>query len=396
MKQLKTAVIGAAITAATLASCDPKPAAQNGLTLSGLNPAEFDTTYVDSVKGEKAVKLYTLTNKNGMEVCITNFGGRIVSIEVPDKEGNMKDVVLGFDAADKYFPQNNQSDFGSAIGRYANRIAQGKLTVDGKEIQLPQNNFGHCLHGGPTGYQYQVYDANQVDDKNLVLTMVSPDGDNNFPGELNIKVTYTLTDDNAIEINYEGTTDKTTVINMTNHSYFNLSGDPTNTVNDEILMVNADYYTPTDTTYMTTGEIKSVENTHFDFRKPATLGTYFGNTDPEIAAAGGGYDHNWCLNTKGDTSKVAVKLSDPRSGIALEVYTNEPGIQVYTGNFLDGSLTGKNGINYKKQTAICLESQKYPDSPNKFQLPGWETSNPWLNPGETYKSYCKFKFSVEK
>ena len=218
MKQLKTAVIGAAITAATLASCDPKPAAQNGLTLSGLNPAEFDTTYVDSVKGEKAVKLYTLTNKNGMEVCITNFGGRIVSIEVPDKEGNMKDVVLGFDAADKYFPQNNQSDFGSAIGRYANRIAQGKLTVDGKEIQLPQNNFGHCLHGGPTGYQYQVYDANQVDDKNLVLTMVSPDGDNNFPGELNIKVTYTLTDDNAIEINYEGTTDKTTVINMTNHS----------------------------------------------------------------------------------------------------------------------------------------------------------------------------------
>lgn len=396
MKQLKTAVIGAAITAATLASCDPKPAAQNGLTLSGLNPAEFDTTYVDSVKGEKAVKLYTLTNKNGMEVCITNFGGRIVSIEVPDKEGNMKDVVLGFDAADKYFPQNNQSDFGSAIGRYANRIAQGKLTVDGKEIQLPQNNFGHCLHGGPTGYQYQVYDANQVDDKNLVLTMVSPDGDNNFPGELNIKVTYTLTDDNAIEINYEGTTDKTTVINMTNHSYFNLSGDPTNTVNDEILMVNADYYTPTDTTYMTTGEIKSVENTHFDFRKPATLGTYFGNTDPEIAAAGGGYDHNWCLNTKGDTSKVAVKLSDPRSGITLEVYTNEPGIQVYTGNFLDGSLTGKNGINYKKQTAICLESQKYPDSPNKFQLPGWETSNPWLNPGETYKSYCKFKFSVEK
>lgn len=396
MKQLKTAVIGAAITAATLASCDPKPAAQNGLTLSGLNPAEFDTTYVDSVKGEKAVKLYTLTNKNGMEVCITNFGGRIVSIEVPDKEGNMKDVVLGFDAADKYFPQNNQSDFGSAIGRYANRIAQGKLTVDGKEIQLPQNNFGHCLHGGPTGYQYQVYDANQVDDKNLVLTMVSPDGDNNFPGELNIKVTYTLTDDNAIEINYEGTTDKTTVINMTNHSYFNLSGDPTNTVNDEILMVNADYYTPTDTTYMTTGEIKSVENTHFDFRKPATLGTYFGNTDPEIAAAGGGYDHNWCLNTKGDTSKVAVKLSDPRSGITLEVYTNEPGIQVYTGNFLDGSLTGKNGINYKKQTAICLESQKYPDSPNKFQLPGWEKSNPWLNPGETYKSYCKFKFSVEK
>ena len=396
MKKLKTAVFGAAITAVALTSCNPKSAGQDGLTASGLNPKDFDTTYVDALKGEKEVKLYRLTNQNGMEVCITNFGGRIVSILVPDKDGKMQDVVLGFDSADKYFPQNNQSDFGSAIGRYANRIAQGKLTVDGKEIQLPQNNFGHCLHGGPSGYQYQVYDAKQINDEQLELTMVSPDGDNNFPGELKVKVTYTLTEDNAIEINYEATTDKETVVNMTNHSYFNLSGDPTRSVSDELLMVNADYYTPTDTTYMTTGEIKSVANTHFDFRTASKLGTYFGQSDPEIAAAGGGYDHNWCLNTKGDTTKVAVKLVDPYSGIALEVYTNEPGIQVYTGNFLDGTLKGKKGIVYNKQTAICLESQKYPDSPNKYQLPGWEISNPWLKPGETYKSYCKFKFSVEK
>ncbi len=395
MKKLKSICAGA-ITVALACACTSPVEKQQNLTLSGLNPTNFDTVYVDEVKGEKPVSLYTLKNDAGMEVCITNFGGRIVSIMVPDKNGDMKDVVLGFDSADKYFPQNNASDFGASIGRYANRIAQGKITVDGEEIQLPQNNFGHCLHGGPTGWQYQVYDANQLDDKTLELTIVSPDGDNNFPGELTAKVTYTLTEDNAIEINYEASTTKQTVINMTNHSYFNLSGDPTNTVAEEVIQINADYYTPTDETYMTTGELKAVEGTEFDFREPHTLGVFFGDSVPEIAAAGGGYDHNWCLNTKGNKDEVAVCLSDPRSGIVLEVYTDEPGIQVYTGNFLDGSATGKNGIVYGKQAAICLESQKYPDSPNKCQLDGWEDSNPWLAPGETYKSYCKFKFSVEK
>ena len=387
--------MGTAATVAILSSCVNTPPVENRL-ISGLDPANFDTVYVDEVKGEKPVALYTLKNANGMEVDITNFGGRIVSIMVPDKDGNFRDVVHGFDAAYKYFPQNNKSDFGASIGRYANRIAQGIITVDGKEIQLPQNNFGHCLHGGPTGWQYQVYDANQIDDQNIELTIVSPDGDNNFPGEVTVKVTYSLTDDNAIEINYEATTDKTTVINMTNHSYFNLSGDPTNTVADEIIQINADYYTPTDETYMTTGEIRPVEGTVFDFREARTLGTNFGEADPEIAAAGGGYDHNWCLNTKGDATKKAITLKDPRSGIVLDVYTDEPGIQVYTGNFLDGTAVGKNDVAYQKQTAICLESQKYPDSPNKCTLEGWEDSNCWLNPGETYTSYCKFAFSVEK
>lgn len=378
-----------------LCACS-QPKTQEVFTVSGLNPADFDTTYVDQLKGEKSVSLYTLKNANGMEVCITNFGGRIVSIMVPDKNGEMKDVVLGFDTADKYFPQNNQSDFGAAIGRYANRIAQGIITIEGEEIQLPQNNFGHCLHGGPTGWQYQVYDVEQADEQSITLKMVSPDSDNNFPGELTAFVTYTLTEDNAIEISYKATTDKTTVINMTNHSYFNLSGDPNNTVADEIIQINADYYTPTDKTYMTTGEIKPVEGTSFDFREARRLGDNFGEEDPEIAAAGGGYDHNWCLNAKGDASQIAITLKDPRSGIVLDVYTNEPGIQVYTGNFLDGKAIGKNGIVYNKQAAICLESQKYPDSPNKCGLAGWENSNCWLNPGETYESYCKFKFSVEK
>ncbi len=391
MKNFKSLFMGSAASLALLCACAPQ-SAESSLTASGLNPDDFDTTYVDAVYGEKAVKLYTLTNENGMEVCVTNFGGRIVSIMVPDKDGNMQDVVLGFDKASDYFPTNNATDFGASIGRYANRLNQGQIVVDGDTIQLPQNNFGHCLHGGPTGWQYQVYDANQIDNKTVELTIVSPDGDNNFPGTVTAKVTYSLTDDNAIEINYEGTTDKTTVLNMTNHSYFNLSGDPANTCADDILTINADGYTPVDTTFMTTGEIKPVEGTTYDFRTAKVIGTDFGTElGAELEDALGGYDHNWVLNTKGNIEEVAVKCVDPTSGICLEVYTNEPGIQVYSGNFLDGTVTGKKGQVYGKQSGICFESQKYPDSPNKQ----WAESNAYLAPGETYKSYCKFKFSVE-
>lgn len=393
-------ILGAAFAGALVCSCGGEKKATSGDLKSGLKTEDFKTTYKNELKGEKEVALYTLTNANGMEVDITNFGGRIVSIMVPDKEGNFQDVVLGFDKVENYFPQNNQTDYGSAIGRYANRIAQGKINVDGTEIQLPQNNFGHCLHGGPDGWQYQVYDAKQIDDKTLELTMDSPDGDNDFPGNVKAVVTYQLTDDNAIEITYKATTDKKTVINMTNHSYFNLSGDPTTTIANELITCDADYYTPTDTTYMTLGEVKSVDGTVFDLRKEVELGKYFEKegeeTNPEIVAAGGGYDHNWCLNTKGDKSKVAVKLTDPKTGIVLQVYTNEPGIQIYTGNFQDGKTVGKKGIAYPKQCAVCLETQKYPDSPNKYNLKGWEDSNCWLNPGETYESYCKFAFSVQK
>lgn len=391
MKNFVTLMMGTAATVAFMCACSQAPE-KASLTQSGINPADFDTTYTDSLKGEKETHLYTLKNANGMEVCVTNFGGRIVSIMVPDKDGNMQDVVLGFDKASDYFPSNNQSDFGASIGRYANRLQNGQITVDGQTIQLPQNNFGHCLHGGPTGWQYQVYDANQVDSSTVELTMVSPDGDNNFPGTVTAKVTYSLTEDNAIEINYEATTDKTTVINMTNHSYFNLSGDPNNTITDEILTIDADGYTPVDSTYMTTGEIATVEGTPMDFRQGKAIATDLESGFEQIVFANGGYDHNWVLNTKGDQTKCAVKLVDPRSGIALEVYTNEPGIQVYTGNFLDGTLTGKKGIKYNRQTAICLETQKYPDSPNK----NWAESDAYLKPGQTYKSYCKFKFSVEK
>ena len=382
---MKKSILGASVIMALLSSCAPKQSTET-LTLSGLNPAKFETM----VDGVKPVKLYTLKNAAGMEVCITNFGGRIVSIMVPDKNGEMQDVVLGFDNINDY--QTVPSDFGASIGRYANRINQGKINVDGVEIQLPQNNFGHCLHGGPQGWQYQIYEANQIDDTKIALTMKSPDGDSNFPGNVTAVVTYTLTEDNAIDINYEATTDKTTVINMTNHSYFNLSGDPTKPVTDHILYVNADNFTPVDETYMTTGEITPVKDTPLDFTTPKVLGQDIDKFEFEQMKFGNGYDHNWVLNSKGDVNVLAAKLLSPTTGIFVEVYTNEPGIQVYSGNFLDGTAKGKKGITYAQRTGFCLETQKYPDSPNKQ----WAESNAYLAPGETYKSFCKYKFGVEK
>ena len=243
---MKRHVLLAGIAAMMLTACNQKT--ETTLTLSGLDPVKFQTTVNDA-----QTQLYTLKNKAGMEVCITNFGGRIVSIMVPDKNGVMQDVVLGFDSIADYI--NIPSDFGASIGRYANRINQGKIVLDGDTIQLPQNNFGHCLHGGPKGWQYQVYSANPIDSTTLELTRISPDGDENFPGNVTAKVLFKLTDDNAIDIKYSATTDQKTVINMTNHSYFNLSGDPSKAATDHILYINADNYTPVDSTFMTTGDI---------------------------------------------------------------------------------------------------------------------------------------------
>lgn len=367
--------------ALAMASCQPTQ--EPVLTQSGLNPTHFETV-IDG----KATHLYTLKNASGMEVCVTNFGGRIVSLMVPDKEGKLTDVVLGFDNVEDYM--NIPSDFGASIGRYANRINQGQITLDGETIQLPQNNFGHCLHGGPTGWQYQVYEAQQKDDRTLLLTIQSPDGDNNFPGNVVANVTYTLTDDNTIDIAYEATTDKKTVVNMTNHSYFNLNGDPSTPGTDQLLYVAADSITPVDSTFMTTGEMMAVEGTPFDFRSAKAIAQDVTDFENEQVKFGNGYDHNWVLNTQGDITKVAARLSSPKTGIVLEVYTDEPGIQVYTGNFLDGSVKGKRGIVYPQRASVCLETQHYPDSPNKPQWPSVV-----LEPGETYHSHCIFKFTVE-
>ncbi len=362
-------------------ACTGKQASEK--TASGLEPANFRT----EVDG-KQTDLFVLKNKNGMEVCITNFGGRIVSVMVPDKDGVMRDVVLGFDSIQDYikFP----SDFGATIGRYANRINQGKITVDGVEYQLPRNNYGHCLHGGPKGYQYQVFDARQLSNQVLELTYLSKDGEEGFPGNLTCKVTFSLTDDDAIDIRYSAETDRTTVVNMTNHSYFNLDGDPSKSNLDYLLTIDADAYTPVDSTFMTTGEIVSVEGTDMDFRTPTAVGARIDN-DFEQLKNGKGYDHNWVLNTKGDITRPCATLESPVTGIVLDVYTNEPGIQIYAGNFLDGTLTGKKGIVYGRRASVCLETQKYPDTPNK---PEWPSA--LLKPGEKYDSHCIFQFSVKK
>lgn len=382
---MKKTIILSAITLLAFCACSQKPQkAVSTETLSGLNPTNYETT----VNG-KQTQLFTLTNKNGMEVCVTNFGGRIVSIMVPDKNGTMQDVVLGFDSVADYI--NIPSDFGASIGRYANRIKQGKLVIDKDTIQLPQNSNGHCLHGGTKGWQYQVYEGKQIDKQTLQLTMDSADGDMNFPGKVTAIVTYKLTDDNSIDITYKATTDKKTVINMTNHSYFNLNGDPNQIITNDQLFVNADKYTPVDSTLIPTGEVLPVAGTPLDFTKAKVIGNDIAKTDFDQIKFANGFDHNWVLNAQGCDTIIAAKLVSPTSGISLEVYTNEPGIQVYTGNFLNGKVIGKKGIAYKQRAAICLETQHYPDSPNHPQFP-----SVILEPGKQYYSHCIFKFGIEK
>lgn len=391
--------ISVAVLALAVSSCGEK-ATEKQLTKSGLDPENFSAV-IDGMQNT----LYTLTNANGMEVCVTNFGGRIVSVMVPDKDGAFKDVVLGFDSIADYL--NIPSDFGAAIGRYGNRINRGKLMIGDSLVQLETNNvanpayendtvnepkFLHHLHGGFKGWQYKMYDAKEVTDSSITLVIDSPDGDGNFPGRVVAEVTYTLTSDNALDIDYTATTDKPTVINMTNHSYFNLNGDPDMSITNCQLQVEALYMTPIDETFMTTGEITSVTNTPFDFTEPKVIGDVITVEDEQLKN-GNGFDHNWVLDNNGGklAEKRVVTLKSPVTGITLDVYTNEPGIQIYTGNFLDGSVSGKNGKVYNQRAAVCLETQHYPDSPNK---PEWPST--LLNPGETYKSHCVYKFGVEK
>ena len=388
MKALKSSLLGMGAMALLFCACAGGQQ-QPQLTLSGLDAAKFDT-----VINEKPVKLYTLTNANGVEVCVTNFGGRVVSLMVPDRDGKMTDVVLGYDNIRQYADRENSgSDFGASIGRYANRIKDGKITVEGVEYQLPQNNFGHCLHGGPTGWQYQVYEAEQVDGQTLKLTLISPDGDNGFPGTVTAVTTYKLTDDNTLDIVMEATTDKETVVNMTNHSYFNLNGDPTVPAMDMVMYINADKFTPADSTFMPTGEVRDVTGTPMDFRTPHAIQDSL-RMDDEQVRFGNGFDHNWILNTNGDDTQVAASIYSEKTGILLEAFTNEPGMQVYTGNFQgiggEENVVRKGGVKYPQRPSVCLESQKYPNSPNHPEWP-----SPYLKPGETYHSHLAFKFSVK-
>lgn len=376
MKRLCMAVMAMCI----LLSCSEK---KEEATLSGLLKSDF----VSGVDG-KPTALYVLKNKNGAEACITNYGGRLVSVMVPDKNGKLTDVVLGYDNITDYVASSG--NFGALIGRYGNRIAQGKFTLDEVEYELPHNDNGHCLHGGDKGFHAVMWDANQINDQSLELSRVSVDGEAGFPGNLDMKITYTLTDDNAVDIKYEATTDKPTVVNLTNHSYFNLSGVPGSQILDEEIMINADNYTPVDSLLIPVSLIAPVEGTPLDLRQPVAIGAHI-DDDYDQLVKGRGYDLNWVLNTNGDINTLAAKAYSPVSGIALEVYTNEPGIQFYTGNFMDGKDKGKHGTVYPHRGAFCLETQHYPDSPNQPSFPSVV-----LRPGEKYMSRCIYKFTVNK
>ncbi|WP_234735661.1 aldose epimerase family protein [Tellurirhabdus bombi] len=392
---MKRIIISAALIG-LLAACNQSQKQEESSTTSDTTMTNTTSSNLpDQAKFQKELDgkktdLYTLKNDKGVQVAITNYGGRIVSLIVPDKDGQSVDVNLGYNSVDEYL-SNSEDFFGSLIGRYGNRIAKGKFTLDGKEYTLPVNNGPNSLHGGKKGFNTKVWDAKQIDPKTVELTYVSKDGEEGYPGTLTTKVVYTLTDDNAIKIDYEATTDKSTVVNLTNHSYFNLNGEGSGPIADHLLTINADRYTPVDETLIPTGELAPVENTPFDFRKPTAIGTRADADHPQIKA-GGGYDHNFVLNGGQTTAprKIAT-VESPKTGIVMEVLTTEPGVQFYGGNFLNGKNKGKIGQAYEKRNAFCLETQHFPDSPNQASFPSTV-----LKPGQTYKTTTIYQFSTKK
>ncbi len=340
--------------------------------------------------GEDA-HIFTLTNAGGAEARVTTYGGIVVSLKVPDRDGVLGDVVLGYDTLADYINEN--PFFGTITGRYANRITAGRFTLNDKVYQLATNLPPNHLHGGEKGFDKVVWKAEPVADDTgvgLVLTYVSADGEEGYPGTLSTKVTYTLTDDNNFRIDYEATTDKPTIVNLTNHSYFNLKDAGKSSMLDHVLMFNADHFTPTGKTQMPTGEIRPVEGTPFDFRQPTPIGARIDQQDEQLQY-GFGYDHNFVLNQSEEGPWLAARVHEPTSGRIMEVFTTEPGVQFYSGNFLDGSITGKGGVAYQHRAGFCLETQHYPDSPNQDHFPSTV-----LNPGETYRTTTVHKFSVER
>ncbi|MBP6527698.1 MAG: galactose mutarotase [Prevotella sp.] len=396
MRTLKGILLGAGMASILLSACGTNKGAQ--MTVSGLKPTNFD-----SIIGGKKTELITIKNHAGMEVCLTNYGGRVVSLSVPDKSGKPTDVVLGYDNISQYADTaRTPSDYGSSVGRYANRIKNATINVEGKTYKLRANDMVNCLHGGGnTGWLHKIYDVKSKNDSSVVFAIIAKDGENGFPGTVKATATYTVKSNNTLDIVFQATTDKETVINMTNHSYFNLNGDPSKEGYNQVMYVNADKFTPSDRFYIPTGEIKDVAGTPMDFRVATAIANKYDSSYDQIKNATG-YDHNWCLNTfkngKGDDKTVAASLYSPKTGIFMEVFTNEPGIQVYTGNFQGTGISCKHGIKYPKHVSVCFESQKYPDSPTKFaaKTKGWEISNPYLKSGEKYFSHLAYKFSVKK
>lgn len=333
----------------------------------------------------KDIMQYTLTNPSGMQVKIINYGGTITNIIVPDTAGNMGDVVLGFDNLDGYLKKENPY-FGCITGRYANRIAKGRFAIDGKTYQLPLNNNGNTLHGGINGFNRKYWDAEVLPgDSSVKFSYLSKDGEEGFPGNCKVDVVYTLSPNNELKIDYTATTDKATIVNITNHSYFNLSAGKDSTILGHEIFINADMYVAVNNELIPTGELPAVKGTAMDFTVPAAIGT-------DIAKVAGGYDHAYVLNKKNTSiPELAVAVRDPASGRYMEMFTTEPAVQFYSGNFLDGSLTGKNGIKYVKHGGLALEAQHFPDGPNHPSFP-----NTVLRPGETFHQTTIYKFSTKK
>jgi len=377
-----------AIVALGIASCqsNSKKSSQSD-SLEVIMPQKANFT--DTVQG-KQVSLYTLQNAQGMRVCITNYGGRIVSLTVPDKAGKATDVMVGFPALKEYTHPLG-SFYGAIIGRVGNRIAKGKFTLDGKQYTLALNDGQNSLHGGDAGYQDLVWDAVQPNDTTLELSYLSKDGQGGYPGNLAIKVTYSINQNNDLKINYQATTDKKTIVNLTNHTYWNLNGIGSGTILNHLLQINADRFTPIDSTLIPTGELASVTGTPFDFRTATPIGQRIENANQQLKF-GKGYDHNFVLNKpKSDSSFLAATLTGDTSGIVMQVYTDQPGLQVYSGNFMDGSYTILNGAKDSYRTAICLETQHFPDAPNHKNFPSIE-----LNPGQKYETTTIYKFTVKQ
>ena len=377
-----------------VASCDSRQTETNGttgtdtLTQSVLLPAR--SGFTDTIDG-KPTDLYILKNSAGLTLAITNYGGRFVSLMVPDKNGKLQDVVVGFKTVQEYM-NATEPYFGATIGRVGNRIAKGKFSIDGKEYTLFANNGPNTLHGGKKGFQYVVWDAQQPNDSTLVLSYLSKDGEEGFPGNLDVKVTYGLNQRNEVTMDYEASTDKKTVVNLTNHAFFNLNGEGSGTVNDHLLQINADGYTPVDATLIPTGKIEPVTGTPFDFTKPIAIGSRLDTVANVQLRFGNGYDHNFVLRSSAAVGlQPAASIVGDLSGIVMEIATVEPGLQFYGGNFMQSKNTFKAGSKDDFRTAFCLETQHFPDAPNQQSFPSII-----LEPGKSYLSSSVYKFSVQQ
>jgi aldose 1-epimerase len=388
LKNLSKIILAAGSIA--LAACNQSPkktTANSNMTDTTQTTLPSANGFEKTIDGQKT-NLYLLKNKNGAEAAITNYGAHLISLSVPDKNGKLTDVVLGFADIDGY-KKALSAYYGATIGRYGNRIAKGHFVLDGKEYNLFINNKPNTLHGGKKGFNDEVWEVSQSNDQSITMTYLSKDGEEGYPGNLKVKVTYELTDENAVKISYEASTDKNTVINLTNHSYFNLNGVGSGTILNHTLQLKAANYTPIDPTSIPTGEIAPVTGTPFDFTTASNIGSRINNTDTQLKN-GSGYDHNFVLDKHDINTPIATATGD-KSGIVLEVFTDEPGIQFYSGNFMGGGNTLLNGKTDDHRTGFCLETQHFPDSPNRANFPSTE-----LKPGESYKTETIYKFSVKK